>query len=237
MIFAQLHEALRLEILRRIELGVLSGKLLARQTELNQAHISNFLHRRRMLSLKALDKVLVAQGLTVASLMVSAKSASTRTLRAAETQYDAVPLISQASAIHDRQIRPQEVILEIRLLKGTLNSYPELTSASRRDWQRFVAVRVTALQAEGMWPVLSAHAVVVLDRHYHSLQSARPPLNPLFAVKFKNSLAIRYVNQLGKVLLLRPYNIDYPPIGLDLLPGQTAPDLLLGRVCRIETEA
>jgi hypothetical protein len=46
----------------------------------------------------------------------------------------------------------------------------------RRDWQRFLAVRITASQALPMLPVLAPHAIVVLDRHYNSLARYRPPL-------------------------------------------------------------
>ena len=49
MKFLELHERLRLVTWRRIDQGVLSSSLLARQTGLAQAHISNFLHRRRRL--------------------------------------------------------------------------------------------------------------------------------------------------------------------------------------------
>jgi len=43
MNFTQMHERLRLELLRRIQRGTLSVSLLARQTGFGQAHISNFL--------------------------------------------------------------------------------------------------------------------------------------------------------------------------------------------------
>ncbi len=68
MKFLELHERLRLETWRRIDLGAQSSALLARQTGLTQAHISNFLHRRRRLSLPALDRILLAQALSVEDL-------------------------------------------------------------------------------------------------------------------------------------------------------------------------
>jgi len=42
MNFTQMHERLRLELLRRIQRGTLSVSLLARQTGFGQAHLSNF---------------------------------------------------------------------------------------------------------------------------------------------------------------------------------------------------
>ena len=73
MNFTQMHERLRLELLRRIQRGTLSVSLLARQTGFGQAHLSNFLHSRRQLSLEAMDRILAAQHLTVADLLPAAR--------------------------------------------------------------------------------------------------------------------------------------------------------------------
>src|SRR6202020_3113794 len=69
MNFQDLHELLRIELLRRIELGSLTGSSLARQAGYRQAHISNFLNRKRALSLEGLDRVLAAQNLTVDQIL------------------------------------------------------------------------------------------------------------------------------------------------------------------------
>ena len=69
MNFTQMHERLRLELLRRIQRGTLSVSLLARQTGFGQPHLSNFLHSRRQLSLEAMDRILAAQHLTAADLL------------------------------------------------------------------------------------------------------------------------------------------------------------------------
>jgi transcriptional regulator with XRE-family HTH domain len=71
MQFRDLHEALRLEIIRRLDLGQLTGSELARRTGFRQAHISNFLHSKRSLSLTGLDRVLVAINLTVDDVLPS----------------------------------------------------------------------------------------------------------------------------------------------------------------------
>src|ERR1017187_6446934 len=69
MNFIQMHERLRLELLRRIQRGTVSVSLLARQTGFGQAHLSNFLHSRRQLSLAAMDRILDAQHMEVADLL------------------------------------------------------------------------------------------------------------------------------------------------------------------------
>ena len=69
MNFTQMHERLRLEMLRSIQRGTLSVSLLARQTGFGQSHLSNFLHSRRQLSLEAMDRILAAQQMTAADLL------------------------------------------------------------------------------------------------------------------------------------------------------------------------
>src|SRR5438270_4174314 len=69
MNFQDLHELLRLELLRRIERGILTGSRLAQQAGFQQAHISNFLNRKRALSLEGLDRVLAAQNLTIDQIL------------------------------------------------------------------------------------------------------------------------------------------------------------------------
>src|ERR1700728_4233597 len=99
MNFIELHERLRLETWRRIDQGILSSSLLARQTGLAQAHISNFLHRRRRLSLPALDRVLLAQELTVEDLYPVRSVALSPPESTAREPMDVVPLVSQAVAM------------------------------------------------------------------------------------------------------------------------------------------
>jgi plasmid maintenance system antidote protein VapI len=56
--FRGLQERLRERLLAHINAGELTGMELARQTGFQQAHISNFLNRRRGLSLDAMDAIL-----------------------------------------------------------------------------------------------------------------------------------------------------------------------------------
>jgi hypothetical protein len=69
MNLTQMHERLRLELLRRIQRGTLSVSLLARQSGYGQAHMSNFLHNRRQLSLEAMDRILSAQHIDASDLL------------------------------------------------------------------------------------------------------------------------------------------------------------------------
>src|SRR6202795_5187753 len=69
MKFRTLQENLRKALWERIEEGELTGLRLAEQTGFKQAHISNFLNRKRGLSLEGMDKVLNVQHLSVLDLL------------------------------------------------------------------------------------------------------------------------------------------------------------------------
>src|SRR5438128_10153795 len=69
MKFRALQENLRKQLWERIEEGDLTGLRLAEQTGFKQAHISNFLNRKRSLSLEGMDRVLNVQHLSVLDLL------------------------------------------------------------------------------------------------------------------------------------------------------------------------
>lgn len=119
MNFTQMHEHLRLELLRRIQRGTLSVSLLARQTGFGQAHLSNFLHRRRQLSLEALDRILASQRLGAGDLIPV-------TMRTVEVDRNgdcsAVPVVSHAAALFEPVIRPSAVQTMLHLPPGVLKS-------------------------------------------------------------------------------------------------------------------
>src|SRR5215475_707611 len=106
MNFTQMHERLRLELLRRIQRGTLSVSLLARQTGFGQSHISNFLRNRRQLSLEALDRVLFSQHLHAWDL-IPLDRRRTDTIWPEES--DAVPLVPHSAALFEPLIRPSSV--------------------------------------------------------------------------------------------------------------------------------
>src|SRR5246127_4142359 len=69
MKFKVLQDNLRKVLWERIDAGELTGLRLAQQTEFKQAHISNFLNRKRGLSLEGMDAVLAVQHLSVLDLL------------------------------------------------------------------------------------------------------------------------------------------------------------------------
>jgi len=228
MKFTELHERLRLETWRRIDQGVLSSSLLARQTGLAQAHISNFLHRRRRLSLAALDRLLLAQAIGVEDLSPARLPPSADVDR---QSVDIVPIVSQNVAVTAPLLAARAVLDTIHLPSGWLASFPARRAVSRRSWERFVGVRITAAQALPMDPVLRIGSIVVLDRHYNSLAPCRPPFPNLYGVRAGSQLLFRHVTFDSSRLVLRPRALAYP-IELIELASQEAPsDPIVGRVC------
>ena len=233
MNFAQLHEALRLELLRRIERRTLSGKSLAWRTGFKQAHISNFLNGRRLLSMRAMDVVLGSLNMTVADLMAGGIGTQTPSRKNTEGARDTVQLVSQSSAIHDPHIAAHDVLTEVPLVRGTLDNVRSRASASRREWQRFVAIRVTVAQAAEMQPILHPHAIVIIDRHYTSAKNYHAESPNLYAVSTGDRLALRYVSVKANKLILRVYSFSQPAELVEPEEGRPAADLVVGRVCHI----
>jgi transcriptional regulator with XRE-family HTH domain len=233
MNITQMHERLRLELLRRIQRGTLSVSLLARQTGFGQAHLSNFLHNRRQLSLEAMDRILAAQQLTIAALL-PAEHQAISWKEGEET--GAVPVVSHNAALFEPLIRPSAVQWMLHLPAAALEPIHARTSNARRAWQRFVAVRIPSGDALPMEPLVLPDAIAIVDRHYNSLLAYRPGRANLYAVRNGPHLTVRYVEFLSSRLVLRPLNIAYPMESIDVDPGESPNDFLTGRVALILNE-
>jgi transcriptional regulator with XRE-family HTH domain len=233
MNFTQMHERLRLELLRRIQRRTLSVSLLARQTGFGQSHLSNFLHSKRQLSLEALDRVLAAQHLTAADLLPALYQAEAPD---ADTSGSTVPVVSHAAALFEPYIRPSAAQGMLHLPEGMLQSIRTRVSNTRRAWQRFVAVRVPAADAQTMDPLVLPEAIALLDRHYTSLRPYHLNRPNLYAVRHGAHLTLRYVEYVSNRLMLRPHNIAFPVDLIEIDPGESPGDLIAGRVAQILNE-
>ena len=230
MNFSQLHERLRLELVRRIDRGVLTGSMLARQTGFGQAHISNFLRKKRILSLEGLDRVLAAQFLTVSDLLPDQFLPSHRAARE-ENAYDSVPLVSDATVLRNQNIPRQYVLDILRIPAGILQQFRARKADSRKDWLRFVAIRLNATEAMPMEPILHPNAIVVIDRHYTSLVRYQPNQATLYAVRNVNALLVRYLDFESNRLVLRPHNPAFPLAVLEMGMAESPSDYIIGRAC------
>ncbi len=238
MSFVALQENLRKELRKRIEAGELTGTELARRTGFTQAHISNFLNRKRGLKLSALDRTLKAVGLSFYDLLnphelvrFAAVPAST------DVEYAEVPLVESAAAVA-REIIVNEEVKELhKFQRSFLNRLrADLASAGRKSWTRFVLIRAEARDTTSMWPRLGPGSLILVDRHYNTLRPYRKNDRNLYAIRKDNGLLVRYVELSGSSLVLRPHHPDEPVEVLPVEEGSTASDLIVGRVAHISLE-
>jgi transcriptional regulator with XRE-family HTH domain len=234
MNFTQMYERLRIELQRRIQRGTLSVSLLARQTGLGQSHLSNFLHGRRQLSLEAMDRILAAQSMSAADLLPTQQTR--RDQDHEEEESGAVPVVSHATALFEPQVRPSAVQSVLHLPAGMLRAARWRTAGPRKAWQRFVAVSISAPEAQAMEPLVLPNALVLLDRHYNSLVPYRTNRLNLYAVRQDARLKLRYVDFQLNRLVLRPHSIVFPVELIEVGTNETPNDLIVGRVALILNE-
>jgi transcriptional regulator with XRE-family HTH domain len=239
MSFVGLQESLRKELRKRIDAGELTGMELARRTGFTQAHISNFLNRKRGLKLSALDRMLKAIGLTLYDLLNPHELVRFAAVPASsDAEYAEVPLVEAASAARSEVIVNEEVKELVKLRRALLSHIrPDLAAPARRSWTRFVLIQLDAREGMSMWPRLNPGSLLLIDRHYTTLRPYRKNDRNIYAVRKDAGLTVRYVEMNGSLLLLRPHNSDYAVDVLTIPEGQTASDLLIGRVAHVAMEA
>jgi len=233
MNFTQMHERLRVELLRRIERGTVSVSLLARQTGFGKSHLSNFLHNRGQLSLEAMDRMLAAQHMAAADLLPATHNSSHWS---ANEDSSEVPVVSHHAALWDPHIRHTTVQGTLHLPPKALHGLRARTTPARRAWQRFVAVRVSSTDALAMDPLVLPEALAIIDRHYNSLIPYRPSRPNLLAVRDGAHLALRYADVLATRLVLRPLSINFPVDLIELGPDTSPGEYIAGRVVLIFNE-
>jgi transcriptional regulator with XRE-family HTH domain len=233
MNFQCIHELLRVELLRRIEQGALTGTKLAQQAGFQQAHISNFLNKKRSLSLEGLDRVLAAQNLTVDQLLPINLNASAVV---DSDPMEVVPVVSSSTAMESAFATASSIIETIQVSASRLQDNRPRAVAKRAHWQRFLAIRADAQQASAMEPMLGAGTIAVLDRHYNSLAPYRSHQPTLYAVRCGAALLLRFVDFDEGRMILRPYSRAFPVQLLALGPEEAPADYIVGRVCILLSE-
>lgn len=238
MKFKALQDNLRRVLRKRIEKRELTGLKLAHQTGFQQAHISNFLNRKRSLSLEGMDKVLSVQRISVLDLVDPAEVNKRATLLpSGEGAFENVALVSSKVAAQRASVTSASVEEILKFKKSFLRRLrPSMASASRKQWQRFVLVKADAREGMSMYPRLLPGATLLLDRHYNSLRPYHRNEQNMYAVRRDGSLTIKYVEVSGKNLVLRPHNQAYPVEVLAIEEGRTFADYIVGRVCHIAIE-
>jgi hypothetical protein len=205
-----------------------------------QAHISNFLNRKRSLSLEGLDRVLASQNLTIDQLLpIDLAAAQSPAPIHTSDPIEIVPVVSPSAAMDQARISPSAIIETIQVSASRLNSNHAnrvRTSTPHAQWQRFLAIRADTQQSAAMDPLVSPGAVAVLDRHYNSLAPYRAHQSTLYAVRCGAALLLRFVDFDEGRLILRPYSRDFPVQLLPLATHETPADYIVGRVCLVFSE-
>jgi hypothetical protein len=237
MDFLALQDTLRNIVAGRIRAGKLTGVALAQTTGFRQAHISNFLNRRRGLSIQAMNRIIEVLGLDVLDLIEPAEINQRATFPPpSEGAYSSVLLIEPAAAIAQPVVTRSSVLDILKFKQSFLRRLrPDMVSA-RQDWIRFVLVKADAANGLAMHPRMKAGATLLIDRHYNSLRPYRRGAANIYAVAKDDNLLVRYLELQESQLLLRPHNQQCPLTTVSIREGKSFADYIVGRICYVAFE-
>src|ERR1700716_1549474 len=138
MKFRMLQENLRKILWESIDEGELTGLRLAEQTGFKQAHISNFLNRKRGLSLEGMDRVLAVQHLSVLDLLdPSEVNKRASILPPSNDEFQNVLLTDGNVAATQPLITSMNVKEILKFKKSFLKKLKTETEGEREHWERF----------------------------------------------------------------------------------------------------
>jgi transcriptional regulator with XRE-family HTH domain len=236
MKFRSLQDNLRKTLQQRISAGELTGLRLAEQTGFRQAHISNFLNRKRSLSMDGMDRVLNVQRLSVLDLLDPSEVNKRSSLLApSEDEFDYVALVESDIAATQPLIMSMNVREIQKFKRSFLRKLRSDLHGKRRGWERFVAIKANG-ESMSMYPRILPGAVVLIDRHYNSVVPYRRGETNVYAVQTKEGCKLRYVEVAGKNLVLRPHNTTYPVQVVTLEADESPQECIVGRICYVGME-
>jgi hypothetical protein len=237
MKFKVLQENLRKTLWHRIEEEGLTGLRLAEQTGFKQAHISNFLNRKRGLSLEGMDKVLRVQHLSVLDLLDPDEVNKRASILPPSTdEFENVLLVDGAIAATEPLVMSMNVKEILKFKKSFLRGLRPETEGRRDDWERFVVIQMDGREGMSMYPRLLPGATALIDRHYNSLKPYRKGESNMYAVNKDGACTVKYVELAGDNLVLRPHNQAYPVEVMAIEAGKHASSYIVGRLCYVGIE-
>lgn len=236
MKFRGLQDNLRRTLQEKIAAGELTGLRLAEQAGFRQAHISNFLNRKRSLSMEAMDRVLNVQRLSVLDLLDPGEVNERAGLSPpSDDEFENVAVMESNVAATQPLVMNMHAQEIHKFKRSFLRKLRPDTHGKRRDWERFVAIRADA-DSMSMHPRLMPGAVVLVDRHYNSVEPYRKGELNVYATFSGGTCKFRYVEVAGANLILRPHNQTYAVEVLPIEKGKHAHDYIVGRVCHVGME-
>lgn len=236
MKFKVLQDNLRKILLQRIESGELTGLRLAQQTGFKQAHISNFLNRKRGLSIEGMDKVLSVQHLSVLDLLDPAEvNKRASILPPSSDEFENVLLIGLSTLA--RPLITADLVLDVlKFKKSFLRKLKPDLEGDRSPWHRFVLIKPDPKDVAAMSPRLQPGVTLLVDRHYNSLKPYRKGEWNMYVVLKNDNCTVRYVEPAENGLILRPQSQTAPIEILPIPEHKSAADYLIGRICQISLE-
>lgn len=237
MKFRQLQENLRKALWKRIDAKQLTQLRLAELTGFQQAHISNFLNRKRSLSLEGFDNLLAVSRLSVLDLLEPSEvNKRASILPPSDDAFENVLLVEGTVAAGE-PIVTHEVVKDIlKFKKNFLRRMRTDMHSARADWRRFVLVKVDPHDGMSMYPRLLPGSTVLIDRHYNSLTPYRKSEPNMYAVRKGDGCTVKYVERTGNTLVLRPHNQAYPIDVMNIDEDKSYSDYIVGRICHVSME-
>jgi hypothetical protein len=236
MNFQALQESLRKLVADRIRRREFTGLSLATKAGVRQGHISNFLSRRRGMSVEVMDRILHLLQVSVMDLLDPAELKARAGVARFSEDWNNVPLVDAAaapyspiphSAVHG-YLKHSESFLR-RLRVSAVNP--------QEAWPRFLCIKVDAENASAMSSCISPGSILLVDRHYTSLRPYRRTCRNIYAVHVAGRMLIRYIELHDGTLVLRP---ESPQLPVHVLlvgkSGSLHHDQIIGRICQVSRE-
>ena len=231
-----LQDRLRAHIRARIDRGEMTGAGLSRKAGFQQGHLSNFLNSRRGLSLESMDRLLQTLRISVLDLVDPEDIQRRAIIPDGSAGAENVVVVSAERAARLARFAPQQVEGTIRFSTSFLRRLRPNDVGNRSDWLRFVLIRLSPSAARAVVPRTRVSAIVLIDRHYNSLEPYRRLQPNLYAVRINGGCAIGSVSLAGDHLVLQPRNSQFPVEAVRIERSRSYSDYIVGRVCHVAVE-
>lgn len=235
MTLQDLQDQLRAHIRARIGRGELTGLSLSRAADFPQGHLSNFLNARRGLSLESMDRLLHTLGIGVLDLVDDKEIQRRAALPGARDGVERIAMVAAENAALAR-FSPSQILQTQSFRKAFLRRLKPEDAENRRDWLRFVLIRLEGKSTHSIVFFGGSAATLLIDRHYSSLRPYRRFRPNMYAVRSGQRCALGYVSLVGDQLVLRQRDPEQELEVLRIERGRSYSDYIIGRVCHVGLE-
>jgi Cro/C1-type HTH DNA-binding domain len=231
-----LQDRLRSHIRARIGRRELTGSSLSRQAGFQQGHLSNFLNSRRGLSMESMDRLLETLDIEVLDLVDEEEIHQRALLTAAPAGLESVALVSAEDAARLPRFTVEQLGGTVTFRKAFLRRLKPNDICDRGDWLRFVSIRLDPRTVRAMFPGSAAGAMLLIDRHYTSLDPYRQRQPNLYAMLLQQRCTVGNVSLAGEYVVMRPRNPQFPVELARIERARSYGDYIVGRVCHVALE-